>query len=188
MKRSELRAQIVSCRRCPLADNCEGPVPFTGAAPSRIAIIGEAPGRQEDEKGKPFLGPAGKLLWESLAKYGVYRDDVFVCNSVSCYPHGTPTDDQIDACHQNLIDQLRFSQALYVLALGKVAWLTLNWPTLAQEDPGTITQVRGQVFIFNGEIDAFVFPTYHPAAILRDPLKRKAWRADLRRFCKAAVE
>lgn len=177
MPRPTLQNEIRSCRKCELVNGCTGPVPYSGK-PSAIMIVGEAPGRVEDAEGRPFIGPAGKLLWKELDRVGVHRADTLVANAVSCYPHGTPTEGQIYACRGNLHKQIRRCNPAWILALGKTA----NW-SFGKRD-GPLSSYRGEWYTFPWEIevDIRVFPTYHPAAVLRDKLLTRAWRQDLALF------
>lgn len=175
MNRLELRERILDCRACDLHATSSGPVPFSGLTPAAFAIVGEAPGAEEDKGGEPFVGRAGKLLRGHLAAGGVDATQAFICNTVSCFPNGTPRPASIGACRQNLWDQLALSEASTILALGSVA-LGAFRPDLR------ITMAHGQTFSWNGRR---VFTTYHPAAALRRTDWDEAMAADLLRFGKA---
>jgi DNA polymerase len=152
---------------------------------SDIMIVGEAPGRQEDAQGMPFVGPAGELLWQELEQVGISQHTVFTANTVCCWPDGKPTDDEILACRRNLFAQLRYCEPLWVLALGRVA----NW-SLGKHH--MISRVHGQWYeqrLHQSEPEHMmrVFPTYHPSAILRNRTLARAWRRDLKTFAEVTL-
>jgi uracil-DNA glycosylase family 4 len=176
-----VRTTIVECTKCELHKVGNGPVPYRGK-PSTIMVVGEAPGRQEDAVGKPFIGPAGKLLWTHLKSVGIERSAVFVANAVCCWPQGTPTKDQVYACRGNLHRQVSLCRPRHVLALGRTA----AW-SLGKRDV-TMGQMHGTSFELAWLVPepVTVFVTYHPAAVLRDRTMLRSWRQDLRRFAKGA--
>jgi uracil-DNA glycosylase family 4 len=179
MKKIPLRQQILECTACGLCEVGNGPIPFSGPR-SDVMVVGEAPGRTEDKKGKPFVGPAGMLLWKTLLKAGAgipYRD-VFVANAVSCFPARTPTDSEIYACRGNLFKQVVYSDPLWILALGRTANHSLG----ALGDK-SMSQIHGDWYEIGwGGVDRKVMPTYHPAAVLRNQTLMRAWRQDLKVF------
>lgn len=131
-----------------------------GAKPSDVMIIGEAPGRQEDLTGEPFVGKSGELLHEVMGEYGFRRDQVFITNAVSCRPpdNRTPSKGEIKACKAWLDYQIKKVQPKYVLLLG-------NTPLMSITGKAGITKRRGRPF----EQDGIIFlPTFHPAFLFRD--------------------
>lgn len=176
VSRLDLRERILECEACDLHATSRGPVPFSGPAPAKYAIVGEAPGAEEDKGGAPFLGRAGQLLRHHLGEAGVDPAQAFICNTVSCFPDGTPRPASIGACRQNLRDQLELSEASTILALGSVA---LN----AFRSDLRMTMAHGQTFaLADGRT---VFTTFHPAAALRRTDWDEAMKADLQRFGQA---
>lgn len=176
--RKRVRDQVAACTNCKLVKQCTAPVPFSGPSPSRIAIVGEAPGQQEDKKGQPFVGPAGKLLKRELRVLGLDTDTVAFVNVVSCWPNrkpATPTKGEVEACHQNLVDQLGVIQPEFVLLVGSTA-VSSYWRSL------TVKTVRGNWFQSTGSMSAWCFATLHPSAILRDSNLREGFVADLESF------
>lgn len=185
--RGRARRQVATCTRCPLAANCRAPVPYngpTGNARSALCIaIGEAPGNKEDELGKPFIGPAGRLLRALLTEVGIWPDDVMFANVVSCMPKAdpegrriavrAPTDAEVIACRENLAAQIHAADTDYVLLIGGSA---LN----AWRKDLKISRVHGQVFVWDGQW--VVMPIYHPAAILRDRGLKAPTLADLTKW------
>src|ERR1700674_3032885 len=101
-----LRLQVISCTKCNLSKSRTNAVPGKGNYNAEIIFTGEAPGRNEDLKGEPFVGAAGKILSEALESAGLSRDDVFITNVVKCRPpsNRVPLEEERDSCHQHLID------------------------------------------------------------------------------------
>jgi DNA polymerase len=132
-------------------------------------IIGEAPGADEDEQGKPFVGRAGKLLTKILEAVGFERDDVFIGNINRCRPPANrqPTPEESATCKPFLLREIASVKPKVIVVLGNTA--TKN---LLQTKTG-ITQLRGNFAEFEG---VKVMPTFHPAYLLRDPRKkREVW-------------
>jgi uracil-DNA glycosylase len=175
----KLQDEIRSCHGCGLYKGCTGPVPYTGR-PGPLMIIGEAPGRSEDRQGRPFVGPAGKLLWEELGKNDVERIDCFVANAVSCYPGRTPTPDEVFACRANLYHQVLRCQPYAILALGRTANQSLGKDEAMGKMHGDFYWLPW--FARNNGRRIKVIPTYHPAAVLRNRLLTRVFRTDVALF------
>ena len=134
-----------------------------------MVLVGEAPGREEDEKGEPFVGEAGRLLDRILHAMGLGRDQVYICNVEKCRPPGNrdPRPEEIEACEPFLIRQLASIRPSVIVALGKFAAQTL----LRDQTP--ITRLRGTWKDYHG---IPLMPTYHPAYLLRNPSgKQEVW-------------
>jgi uracil-DNA glycosylase len=169
MNRLDLVEQIITCTNCELHAGCTAPVPMRGE-PGPVAVIGEAPGETEDIEGRPFVGPAGKLLQGILDEY--HFPPMGVLNTVSCYPHGTPTWEQIAACAPNKTGQITYFDPMFILLLGKVA-LKATRPDL------DLRRGRARPFRIDGRI---YVATYHPAAALRNGTYESGMRSDLEIF------
>lgn len=132
-------------------------------------LIGEGPGAQEDQQGLAFVGAAGQLLTRMLAAIDISRDDVFIANVVKCRPPGNrqPTAEEAQKCLPFLRSQVALIRPRVILLLGATALAS----TISQE--ARITSARGQ-WVQRGKM--WLLPTYHPAALLRDPTKKRdAW-------------
>ena len=155
-----VRKQVSECNGCDLYTKCRGPVHWDGPAPSDIAIIGEAPGRTEDEERRPFVGPSGRLARSWIEpRFG----DVPWLNAVSCFPNRTPTKSEIEACRGNLIAQLEVIQPRLVLLFGGIA--------VSSFVDHRIGEIRGRwIRIGHGWSSMLVYgmATWHPAAVLRN--------------------
>ena len=163
-------AQLVrECKLCPLHATALNAVPGEGSHTARLVCVGEAPGATEDETGRPFVGRAGELLTKILESVELKREDVFICNVLKHRPPGNrnPAPDEIVACRPYLMRQLDLIRPSVILALGTFAAQTLLETKLA------IGKLRGNVHRFYGTP---LVVTYHPAALLRNPLwKRPTW-------------
>lgn len=167
----EIRTSVEACRKCPLADGRTQTVFGTGDPHARVLIIGEAPGKNEDLQGKPFVGAAGKYLSELLAIAGLTRDDVFIANVLKCRPPGNrdPRPEEIEQCADFLRAQTRAIDPEYIVTLGNFAT-----KFILKTDVG-ITRLHG-VIQCAGRFK--VFPIYHPAAAIYDRSKRDALAQD----------
>ncbi|MBR4711409.1 MAG: uracil-DNA glycosylase [Clostridia bacterium] len=164
-----LRSQIEACRRCGLYAGASHKVPGQGDTASPLMLLGEGPGRQEDEQGLAFVGAAGQLLTRMLAAIGLERDRVYICNCVKCRPpqNRTPLPEEIAACHVHLSMQLWLLRPRVILLLGATAGRA------ALGDGFRITRDRGKWVERKG---VWILPTYHPSYLLRAPEhKREAW-------------
>lgn len=169
MNRLEIMEQVVTCEACELHQQCTAPVMGTIPDTVKVAILGEAPGQQEDAEGAPFIGPAGQLLRAMLTEAGFDLDTVAFINTVSCYPHGTPTWDHIRACADNKAAQLALAKPRLVIPVGKVAIKGVK-PYL------DVKHGRGRPFVHDGMVFC---ATYHPAAALRNGNYERAMEQDL---------
>ena len=165
----KLNDEVRNCRKCELGNLRTNAVPGEGSPAARIMFIGEAPGADEDAQGRPFVGPAGKLLDKMLAAIGFRRDEVFICNVLKCRPpqNRDPVVDEVAACWPYLRRQVELVAPKAICAFGRFAAQTL----LSTE--GSLGRLRGATHEFMG---IPVVVTYHPAALLRNQQwKRPAW-------------
>lgn len=170
----QLSERMTDCRRCKLWSGRKNLVFGEGSASARLVFVGEAPGREEDLEGRPFVGEAGKLLTRIIESgIGLKREDVYICNVVKCRPPNNrdPEPDEIKACFPFLQEQLLLIKPQVICALGRVAVGTL----MGREC--RISQERGNWFSW---MDIPLMPTFHPSYILRNPaeerrLKRFVW-------------
>jgi DNA polymerase len=162
---------IKKCKKCNLHKTRRNTVFGEGDPDSNIMIIGEAPGREEDEVGRPFVGRAGKLLNEFLKSINLNRDSVFIVNTIKCRPpeNRNPEASEISACSDYLDQQINIIKPKVLVLLGKIAANRL----LGEDMPMSELRLK-KFFIDKYEIPIIVF--YHPAYILRSPSqKKKVW-------------
>lgn len=157
----ELRDTALACTACRLAETRTNVVFGVGDPDARLMLVGEAPGKNEDIRGEPFVGAAGQLLDELMGSIGISREEVYIANVIKCRPPGNrdPQQDEIDACKGYLREQIRMIHPEVVVTLGNFATKLLV-PT----DLG-ITRMRGQAISW--WLGATLIPTFHPAAALR---------------------
>lgn len=156
-----MRDAAMACTACGLASTRTNVVFGVGDPGARLMLVGEAPGKNEDLQGEPFVGAAGQLLDELLGGIGIARDDVYIANVLKCRPPGNrdPREDEIDSCKGYLREQIRMIHPEVVVTLGNFATKLLV-PT----EVG-ITRMRGQQI--DWWLGATLVPTFHPAAALR---------------------
>lgn len=171
----EARDAADDCKACPLWKAATQAVFGEGPLRAAIMFVGEQPGDSEDRVGRPFVGPAGRLLDRALADAGMDRKLVYVTNAVKHFKyeprgkrriHKKPADAEIDACHQWLERELEFVAPTLVVALGATAARAL----LGRTTP--IDRNRGQLFPFSPQTQLLI--TVHPSALLRVPAEYKA--------------
>lgn len=165
-----LRNEIVQCKKCGLAQSRNNVIYGEGNPNGGILLIGEAPGRDEDLQGRPFVGKSGQLLDKILAACGFTRDGhVFISNIVKCRPpeNRVPTPQEAAACMPWLLKQIELINPKICILLGATALKYMIGPE------HRITRERGNWINWQNRL---VMPVYHPAALLRDPgLKRDTW-------------
>lgn len=161
--------QVAVCSGCGLHKERTHTVFARGNPQAELMFIGEAPGREEDLQGDPFVGPAGKLLDRMIAAMGLQRGEVYVANILKCRPPNNrdPRPDEIEACYPFLKRQIELVAPRVICTLGRPASNTLL------QTSASMGSLRGRWHSFNG---IRLMPTYHPAYLLRSPgQKRKAW-------------
>ncbi|MFN3996068.1 MAG: uracil-DNA glycosylase [bacterium] len=153
--------EIISCKKCILHQSRKNAVPGNKIYNTKIMLIGEAPGRNEDEQGLPFVGQAGKLLEQMLNKIGLSRNDIFITNVVKCRPpeNRDPLPDEIQSCLPYLFKQIQILDPKLIILVGKYSVSSILGINLK------ISYLKGRVFIKD---DRYIFCTYHPAFILRN--------------------
>jgi len=172
----ELRAKVNVCKLCRLCETATQPVFGVGSVSAEIMFIGEAPGRDEDLKGEPFVGAAGKFLNEMLEKIGFQRSDVFIANVVKHRPPNNrdPLPDEIETCYPYLKEQISIIRPKVIATLGRHA-LNLFLPGLK------ISAVHGQAKRAKGIYSEkqVYFPLYHPASALYNNSLRQTLIGDM---------
>jgi uracil-DNA glycosylase len=163
-----VREVCVRCVACKLSATRRNVVFGEGDSDARLMVIGEGPGEDEDRTGRPFVGRAGQLLDQILAAVSIPRERVFIGNIVKCRPPGNrnPEPDEIASCDHWLLDQIRLIQPQIIVTLGNVP---TQW---ALETTQGITKTRGQWGTFKKlSVPIKVMPMFHPAYLLRNPVR-----------------
>ncbi len=164
-----LEEKAQACRDCGLCETRTQVVFGEGARDADLMFVGEAPGRDEDEQGRPFVGRSGKLLTQMIEAMGLSREQVFIANVLKCRPPANrdPAADEVKQCRPYLLRQIEVITPKIICTLGRHALRTLT------DYEGPIGKVRGRPMEFAGTT---VIPTFHPAYLLRNPsAKRDAW-------------
>jgi DNA polymerase len=167
----QLAKHVATCEYCDLHKTRTQTVFGVGHPKADWLIIGEAPGADEDKQGVPFVGRAGQLLTQMLRAIGLAREEVFIANILKCRPPNNrdPKAEEIAACHDYLIQQIKLIEPKMILVVGRIAAQSLLNTKLA------IGKMRGQLHYY-GEQKLPLVVTYHPAYLLRSPgEKRKVW-------------
>lgn len=169
-----LAAIAHDCTKCRLAKTRTQVVFGVGNPSADLMFIGEAPGRDEDLQGEPFVGRAGQLLTDIIKAMKLTRDDVYIANVVKCRPpeNRNPEPDEMDACRPYLRQQVELIQPKVIVTLGRFGLQSLT------EKGYGISAVRGQWLDYNG---IKLMPTYHPAYLLRTPAAKKDVWADMKK-------
>jgi len=165
----ELKKTVLACEKCGLAKTRKTVVFGEGDPKADIVFVGEAPGEEEDNQGRPFVGRAGKLLDQLIERIGIKRSDVFICNVLKCRPPGNrdPEPQEVASCKDHLLSQLDIIRPRIICTLGRHAYNTLL------EIDAPITRIRGKITTFLGTP---LLPTYHPSYLLRSQSKiKEAW-------------
>lgn len=170
-----LKEECLACRRCVLREGCQQVVFGGGNLEARLVLVGEGPGAEEDQKGVPFVGRAGQLLEKILTAAKIRREDVFITNVVKCRPprNRMPAPNEVEACLPFLKQQLDLINPEIVVCLGALATKTLI------DKKAAITRTRGIWHTIEGRQ---VMATFHPAALLRDPSRKKAVWEDFQKI------
>jgi DNA polymerase len=166
---TRLQEQLQGCTRCPLSRQRSQVVFGVGNPDAALVLVGEAPGREEDRQGIPFVGEAGRLLDRILAAMNLSREQVYICNLIKCRPPGNrdPQPEEIACCEPFLKQQLALIRPQLIVALGRFATQALLRTT------APIGTLRGNWHEYEG---IPLMPTFHPAYLLRNPAgKREVW-------------
>lgn len=168
----EIAAQVKACQLCPLGATRKNAVPGEGPKDAALMLIGEGPGFNEDQQGRPFVGASGKYLDELIAAAGFRRSEVFIANVVKCRPPNNrdPLPEEIEACRLYLDRQIELINPAVVVTLGRFS--------MARWFPGAkISAIHGKARQIDGRT---IVPMFHPAAALHQPALREAIEADFR--------
>jgi len=173
----EYENSISSCQKCPLGKTRINFVFGAGSPKAPLLFVGEAPGRDEDQQGQPFVGRAGQLLTKIIESIGLKREDVFIANIIKCRPpqNRNPLPEEIAACTPYLLKQIEIIKPKVICSLGK-----FSAQTLLQTET-TISRLRGKFYDYHG---IKLMPTYHPAYLLRNQSGKKDVWEDMKAIAK----
>ena len=170
----QIWAELANCQRCPLHTERKNVVHTEGNHKARLMFVGEAPGADEDEQARPFVGRAGQLLTKIIEAIGFTREEVLIGNINRCRPPGNrpPTPDEVAMCKPFLLREIAVVQPEVIVVLGNTAMKNLL------DTKEGITKLRGRFQEYKG---IKVMPTFHPAYLLRDPSKKRETWSDLKK-------
>lgn len=173
MDLNELEKKLLECSRCGLCRTRTNMVFGKGSHSAGVMFVGEGPGEQEDLQGKPFVGKAGQLLDRIIAASELPPEHVYICNVVKCRPPGNrlPNPEEVEACKPFLREQIRLIRPKIIVCLGALASQIIIRPE------ARITRDRGH-WVQKGSFK--IMPTFHPAALLRDPAKKRLVWEDMK--------
>lgn len=194
----ELKEKCKKCEKCDLCKNRNNVVFGQGNIKSKLMFIGEAPGRDEDRLGEPFVGRAGQLLTTALSALDIHRErDYYICNICKCRPEGnrTPNEEEAKACLPYLRNQVAIVKPKIIVCLGATAMKYVMQEALKKSDVSSegvtenfsyaiksgvmkITRDRGKWLAVN---NFKIMSTFHPAALLRDEAKKKLFWEDIKK-------
>jgi len=172
-KLEKLKQDVIKCKKCDLCKTRTNSVPGKGNFKSDVIFVGEAPGKNEDKNGEPFIGVAGKKLSNALEEANISREDVYITNVVKCRPpnNRVPNTDERNTCQQYLKDEIKIIKPKIICVLGNTAFNSVLGGS-------EITKFRGKVIKKDGQL---YFITIHPAAtiynqklidVLKDDIKK----------------
>jgi uracil-DNA glycosylase len=172
----QIKSEVVKCPLCELSKNRINAVPGEGQVSAKVIFIGEAPGRNEDEKGQPFVGVAGRILNKALEKAGIERSKVFITNIVKCRPpdNRVPRTEERAACRPYLDRQISLIAPRIICLLGGTACSSILGKESITKNRGKITKRNGQSY----------FISIHPAAAIYSRRLRRLFEHDLRKLAK----
>jgi uracil-DNA glycosylase len=172
----KIASEVISCPLCKLSRSRINAVPGQGQLSSKLILIGEAPGKNEDEQGKPFVGAAGRVLNQALEKADIKKDEVFITNVVKCRPPGNrvPENDERSICRQYLYREISLIEPKIICILGSTAYSSILGGK-------SITKNRGKIVERNG---LKYFLTIHPAAAIYNKDLRLVLNNDLLKLSK----
>ena len=192
-KLEKIAEEIKNCKKCPLHKARKNAVPGEGSSKAKLMFIGEGPGFDEDRLGRPFVGRSGRLLDKIILAMGLKRENVFIANIVKCHPmidplhpddrgnDRKPSSDEINGCISYVEKQIEIINPKIICALGSVSATTLTGIK------APLGELRGKFHDYKGVSGANrikLMPTFHPAALLRNPnWKKDAWE-DMQKIMK----
>lgn len=172
-----LEDEVKNCKKCPLCQNRTNPVFGEGDVHAELMVVGEGPGADEDKQGRPFVGKAGQLLTKMIEAMSLKRENVYITNIVKCRPpeNRAPFKEEAAACIDYLKNQIELIKPKVIVCLGSVS------ATYLLNTDKQISKLRGDFIDLQG---IKVMPTFHPAYLLRNPIKKKESWEDLQKVMK----
>jgi DNA polymerase len=180
---NHIRQQIENCKNCPLWKTRLNPVAGEGMVTAKVMLIGEAPGKNEDIQGRPFVGRAGKLLDELIQSICKERKEIFITNIVKCRPpkNRNPLKSEIKTCTNYLDKQIKLIHPQIIVPLGNFATSYILKKFGISE--GKIGMIHGRTYqMKNNSTDSNIIPMYHPAAAIYNPNLKETLEKDFKKI------
>lgn len=180
-----LEFEILNCKKCRLWKGRKNPVPGEGPLNSKVMFVGEAPGKQEDIEGRPFVGAAGRLLTELLESNGISRSRVYITNIIKCRPPNNrdPLEDEVEACNEYLERQVKLLKPKLIVCLGRHS--ARHFFKMANIEFKSLPKIRGSLYkVRVYDVETWLTATYHPAAALYNPKLKEYLVEDFKKISK----
>ncbi len=173
----KIKDNIANCKLCKLCSDRKNPVPGFGNINTKVLFVGEAPGKNEDEKGLPFIGMAGRILDEAFEKAGIHRKEVYITNVVKCRPpnNRVPEQEEIDNCKRYLNEEIKLISPNIICILGATALQSIL-------NLKGIHTLRGKTIVKDNNT---YFITYHPAATIYNNKLKEIFFKDIENLFKS---
>ena len=172
----KIQKNVISCTKCELCKTRKNAVPGKGSKISKVVFIGEAPGRNEDIAGEPFVGAAGKKLSMALEDAGLHRDSIYITNMIKCRPpnNRVPTIQERESCKPYLDSELELIKPKIICIMGNTAYNSLLQGNSISKNRGKFVKKDGKLY----------FITIHPAATIYNPDLLKDLKSDMKTLAK----
>ncbi|MFQ6025517.1 MAG: uracil-DNA glycosylase [Nitrosopumilaceae archaeon] len=176
----KIRKKVISCEKCDLCETRTNAVPGKGNYKAEIMFVGEAPGRNEDREGEPFVGSAGKKLTVALEQAGLSKNSVYITNVVKCRPPNNrqPNEQEKDSCSEYLSRELELIKPKIICILGNTAYASLLGEKGITKDHGKIVKKGKRLY----------FITFHPAATIYNPKLFRNFKLDIKRLVRTLAK
>ena len=179
-KIEQIKEEVIKCTKCELSETRTNSVPGKGNFKSDVIFVGEAPGKNEDEKGEPFIGIAGKKLSSALENAGVSRDDIYITNIVKCRPPSNriPKTNERETCQEYLKQEISIIKPKIICVLGNTVFNSILGGSEIMKYRGKIAQKNKQLY----------FITIHPAATIYNQKLVDVFKKDIKKLFKITRE
>jgi DNA polymerase len=179
-KIEQIKQEVIKCTKCELSETRTNSVPGKGNFKSDVIFVGEAPGKNEDEKGEPFIGIAGKKLSDALENAGISRDDIYITNIVKCRPpsNRVPKTNERETCQEYLKQEISIIKPKLICILGNTVFNSILGGSEIMKYRGKIAQKNEQLY----------FITIHPAATIYNQKLVDVFKEDIKKLFKITRE
>ena len=179
-KIEQIKQEVIKCIKCELSETRTNSVPGKGNFKSDVIFVGEAPGKNEDEKGEPFIGIAGKKLSDALENAGISRDDIYITNIVKCRPpsNRVPKTNERETCQEYLKQEISIIKPKLICILGNTVFNSILGGSEIMKYRGKIAQKNEQLY----------FITIHPAATIYNQKLVDVFKEDIKKLFKITRE